>query len=101
LLQVEGLRGLVDAGPVGRMRSVIDLELGGSWMTPRNVRVTSLGFLARMPQLRRLLLHTLIVDDLDFQPLLSLRHLARVRVMETRGMQPSIQVLRSRLPWDG
>lgn len=99
-LQVEGLRGLVDAGPVGQMHSVTDLELGGTWMTPKNVRITSAAFLAAMPQLRRLLLHTLIVDDLDYRPLLSLPSLQHVRVMATRGMTPPIEELIERLPWD-
>jgi hypothetical protein len=99
-LQVEGLRGLVDARPVGQMRSVTDLELGGNWMTPKNVRITSAAFLAEMPQLRRLLLHTLIVDDLDYRPLLSLLSLKQVRVMATKGMTPPIEELIERLPWD-
>jgi len=99
-LQVEGLRGLVDAGPVGQMRSVTDLELGGNWMTPKNVRIKSAAFLAQMPQLRRLLLHTLIVDDLDYHPLFSLPRLQQVRVMATRGMSPPMEDLIERLPWD-
>jgi len=99
-LQVEGLRGLLDASPVGQMRSVTDLELGGNWMTPKNVRIISAGFLAEMPQLQRLLLHTLIVDDLDYHPLLSLPNLQKVRVMETRGMSPSKEELIERLPWE-
>lgn len=99
-LQVEGLRGLVDASPVGQMRSVTDLEIGGNWMTPKNVRIASAGFLANMPQLRRLLLHTLIVDDLDYRPLLSLPNLEKVRVMATRGMTPPIEELIRWLPWE-
>jgi hypothetical protein len=99
-LQVEGLRGLLDASPIGDMRSVTDLELGGNWMTPKNVRVTSTAFLAQMPQLQRLLLHTLIVDDLDYHPLFSLRNLKQVRVMATRGMSPPVEELIERLPWD-
>jgi hypothetical protein len=99
-LQVEGLRGLVDASPVGQMSSVTDLEVGGNWMTPRNVRITSAGFLANIPQLRRLLMHTLIVDDLDYRPLLSLPNLQKVRVMATRGMTPPIEELMQRLPWE-
>ena len=99
-LQVEGLRGLLDASPVGQMRSVADLELGGNWMTPKNVRITSAAFLAEMPQLQRLLLHTLIVDDLDYRPVLSLPNLQKVRVMATRGMTPSKEELVERLPWE-
>ena len=100
VLQVEGLRGLLDASPVGQMRAVTDLELGGNWITPKNVRITSAAFLAEMPQLQRLLLHTLIVDDLDYRPLLSLPNLQKVRVMETRGMTPSKEELVKRLPWE-
>lgn len=100
VLQVEGLSGLVDASPIGQMRSVTDLELGGNWMTPKNVRITSAAFLAQMPQLQRLFLHTLIVDDLDYRPLLSLPNLQAVRVMATRGMTPPIEELTERLPWE-
>ena len=99
-LEIEGLRGLVDASPIGKMGSVTDLDLGGNWMAPRNVRLKSVGFLANMPQLERLLLHTLIVDDLDYRPLLSLPRLERVRVMATRGMNPPIEELVARLPWE-
>jgi hypothetical protein len=100
-LQVEGLQGTIDASPVGEMRAVKDLELGGNWMTPRNVRLPSIAFLRRMPQLERLLLHTLIVDDLDYSPLLSLPHLKKVRVRATRGMTPTHDELIRQLPWDG
>ena len=99
-LQVEGLSGLVDASPVGEMRSVTNLELGGNWMTPRNVRITSVAFLAQRPQLQRLLLHTLIVDDLDYRPLMSLPNLQKVAVMTTRGMTPPIEELVDQLPWE-
>ncbi|MBS44074.1 MAG: hypothetical protein CMH83_13105 [Nocardioides sp.] len=100
-LHVEGLQGVVDAEPVAAMRSVTDLELGGNWVTPKIVRLPSIAFLARMPQLKRLLLHTLLVQDLDFSPLLDLPNLEWVRVMETRGMKPSRDHLMSQLPWVG
>jgi hypothetical protein len=100
-LQVEGLQGLVDASAVGEMGAVRDLELGGNWMTPRNVHVESLAFLTRMPQVEHLLLHTLIVDDLDYSPLLSLPNLKEVRVMAARGMTPALEELKHRLPWSG
>lgn len=99
-LQVEGLRGVVDASPIGAMVGVENLELGGNWMTPKNVHVPSLSFLREMPQLRHLLLHTLVVDDLDYLPLLSLNRLEKIRVMAVRGMRPTIGELRSSLPWD-
>ena len=40
---------------------------------------------------------TLIVDDLDYRPLLSLPSLQHVRVMATRGMTPPIEELIERL----
>jgi hypothetical protein len=100
-LEVEGLQGLVDASPVGEMRAVKDLQLGGNWVAPRNVRLQSVAFLAQMPQLEHLLLHTLIVDDLDYTPLLSLSNLKKVRVMAARGMTPAHDELIRRLPWNG
>jgi hypothetical protein len=99
-LEVESMQGVVDASAVGEMRAVTDLELGGDWMTSRNVRITSAAFLAQIPQLQHLLMHTLIVDDLDYRPLLSLPNLKGVRVMATRGMTPPIAELVERLPWE-
>jgi hypothetical protein len=100
-LQVDGLQGHIDASPVGEMRAVKDLELGGDWIGPRNVRLQSVAFLAQMPQLERLLFHTLIVDDLDYTPLLALSNLKKVRVMAARGMTPTHDELMHSLPWDG
>ncbi|GAB2763074.1 hypothetical protein GCM10027020_14220 [Nocardioides salsibiostraticola] len=101
VLQVEGLQGLVDAARISEMQAVTDLEVGGNWMTPRNVRLPSIAFLTEMPQLERLLLHTLIVDDLNYASLLSLPNLKTVRVMEARGMKPPHQDLIKQLPWEG
>lgn len=100
-LQVEGLQGLVDAAPLSEMRAVTDLNIGGNWIAPRNVRLPSISFIARMPQLQRLVLHTLIVDDRDYAPLLSLPNLNAVRVMGARGMTPPHEELVKRLPWEG
>lgn len=58
------------------------------------------GCLAQMTQLQRLILHTLIVDDLDYHPLLRLPNLQKVRVMATRGMEPPVEELAKRLPWE-
>jgi hypothetical protein len=54
-----------------------------------------------MPQLEELVLHTTVVDEGDYSPLLALPALRRVRVMATRGMTPTIKGLKSALPWDG
>lgn len=68
-------------------------------MTPRVVHVESFGFLRKMPQLRSLLLHSIAADDLDYGPVLALPNLTSVRVMEVRGMRPSIDVLKAETPW--
>jgi len=83
------------------MTGVVDLDVGGDWMSPRNVHVDSIAFLDRMPQLRELLLHTITVDDRDYSPLMRLPNLEQVRVMKTRGMRPSIEELKAALPWSG
>lgn len=100
-LQIEGLRRVRDLAPVGSMAGVTALELGGNWMTPKVVHVESIGFLRKMPRLRRLLLHTIVADDLDYSAILDLPDLTSVRVMETRGMRPSLAVLRAQTPWSG
>lgn len=81
------------------MNGVRDLELGGGGWSSRIAHVESLGFLRKMPQLRSLLLHTIAADDLDYEPVLALPNLTSVRVMEVRGMRPSIDVLKAGSPW--
>jgi hypothetical protein len=36
LLALEGFRSIEDLSPLGNLRALTDLELGGAWMTPRN-----------------------------------------------------------------
>ena len=98
-LLIEGLRRVRDLSPIGDMSGVRDLEVGGNWMTPRIVHVESFSFLRKMPQLRSLLLHSIAADDPDYAPVLALPNLTSVRVMEVRGMQPSIDVLKAETPW--
>lgn len=88
-LCVDGLKHVRDLSPLARMRGVVDLELGGDWMSSRRAHVDSLAFLREMTQLRRLVLHTMVVDDLDYSPLLDLTAVRRMRVMSARGMRPS------------
>ena len=70
-------------------------------MTPRIAHVDSISFLRQLPQLEGLLLHTIIVDDLDYTPLLALPRLKSARWMKARGMAPSHEHLKSVLPWSG
>ncbi len=81
------------------MRSVVSLDVGGDWMSLRIAHVDSLSFLREMPQLQRLLLHTMIVDDLDYSPILDLPALRQVRVMRARGMQPPYEELTALRSW--
>ena len=98
-LALEGFRSIEDLSPLVNLRALTDLELGGAWMTPRNGHVSSIRFLTDLPQLEKVLLHTLVVDDLDYTPLLHLPRLRSVRVMKVRSMQPSHDELRRQLPW--
>jgi hypothetical protein len=99
-LSLESIRHTHDVSALARMRSLTRLELGGDWMSPRIAHIDSIAFLRQMPQLRRLVLHSLIVDDLDYSPLLDLPNLEMVRVMKARGMRPTIEQLQSSLPWN-
>ncbi|WP_427886080.1 hypothetical protein ACQHIV_26350 [Kribbella sp. GL6] len=83
------------------MPALKELELGGDWISPRNVHLRPVAFLARLPQLESLLLHTLIVDDLDYTPLLSVPNLKKVRIRAVRGVTPTYDELKRRLSWDG
>jgi hypothetical protein len=70
-------------------------------MSPRVAHIDSIAFLRQMPRVEDVLLHTIIVDDHDYSPLLSLPALKAVRVMKTRGMSPSFEELQAALPWSG
>ena len=100
-LVIEGFREIADPSPLGRLHGLTALELGGDWISPRNGHLSSIGFLRELDNLEELLLHTVIVDDKDYAPLLELPRLRRVRVKAVRGMHPPIDLLKSRLPWDG
>ncbi|MDE9364123.1 hypothetical protein PZ938_00750 [Luteipulveratus sp. YIM 133132] len=89
LFALEGFRTIQDPSPLGSMRNVTDLEIGGAWMTPRNGHIANIGFVRELQALEQVLLHTLVVDDLDYSPLLDLPKLRSVRAMKVRGMQPS------------
>lgn len=98
-LSVDSLRHVRDLSPMGLMGGVTSLDVGGAWMSLRIAHVDSIAFLRNMPQLRRLLLHTIIVDDLDYTPILAIPALRAVRVMAARGMRPTYEELRAALPW--
>ncbi|PWJ24337.1 hypothetical protein ATK17_0425 [Branchiibius hedensis] len=99
VLAVEGFRSIAEPSPLVSLHGLRELELGGDWMTPRNGHIATIGFMRELRHLEELLLHTLIVDDLDYGPLLELPSLRAVRVMKVRGMRPNHDELRRRLPW--
>ncbi len=98
-LQIESLRHVHDLSPIASMTSVTDLELGGDWRSPRVAHVDSIRFLTEMPQVRRLVLHTLVVDDADYSPILTLPNLGALRVMKTRTMNPQFSDLTEHPAW--
>lgn len=97
-LAVESLRHVHDLSPLGSLTKLRTLEVGGNWMSPRIVHVDSVAFLRSLPGLEHLVLHTMIVDDLDYSPVLSLGNLREARVMPARGMRPSHDELRAAIP---
>jgi hypothetical protein len=58
------------------------------------------GSLLEMPQLRRLRLEAVIVEDLDYSPILKLPSMRSLWVMKTRGMRPAFDDLVASTPWD-
>jgi hypothetical protein len=98
-LAVEGFRSIVDPSPFASLHVLSGLEPGGNWMAPRNGHIATIGFLRELDRLETLLLHTLVVDDLDYSPLLELPALRSVRAMEVREMRPDAAELRRLLPW--
>jgi predicted esterase len=85
--------------PIGEMRAVTSLDVGGDWMSSRIAHVASISFLRRMPQLQKLLLHTMIADDLDYTPIVELPALTHLRVMKARGMRPTHEQLKTWPAW--
>jgi hypothetical protein len=98
-LAIEGFKDIRVTEPLGALVGLRVVELGGQWMSSRNGHVGSIGFLRATPLVQDLLLHTVIVDDLDYTPLLSLPELTSVRVMKVRGMTPPHEQLVATLPW--
>ena len=98
VLRVESLRHVHDLSPLGQLTRLRDLVVGGDWRAPRTVHVDSLAFLAGLADLQRLVLHTLVSDDLDYSPLLRLRGLTDARVMAAPGMRPTHAELRVAIP---
>jgi hypothetical protein len=101
LLAIEGFKQIDDPSPLGELTLLNDLELGGDWRANRNAHLPTISFLPGLPNLTDLLLHTLVVDDKDYSPLLYLPRLQRVRVMAVRGMTPPLEELKAALPWSG
>ncbi len=97
-LGIEGLRHAHDLTPLGSLSSLQNLDVGGDWMTPRTAHVDSIGFLRQLLGLRRLVLHTIVADDLDYTPLLDLQALSEGRVARARGMRPSYDDLYAAVP---
>jgi hypothetical protein len=100
-LEIESIRHAHDLSPLASLVALRQLEFGGDWKGPRRAHIDSIGWLPRLQGLEHLLIHTLIVDDLDYSPVLRLPHLRAVRVMAARGMRPPIEELQRRLPWAG
>jgi hypothetical protein len=98
-LLLGSLRHAHDLSPIGRSESITALDLGGDWKSPRTAHIDSIAFLRQMPQLRRVLLHTIIVDDLDYSPILGLPNLEAVGVMKARGMHPPYETLTALASW--
>ena len=98
-LLLDSLRHAHDLSPLGRAESITALDVGGDWMSMRNAHIDSIAFLRQMPQLRSLLLHTIIVDDLDYSPVLGLPNLEAVGVMKARGMHPPYEDLTALTSW--
>ena len=99
-LDIDHLRHVHDLSALAALPALTSLTVGGNWASFVNLHLDSLTFLRSMPQLQQLVLHTTIVDDHDYSPLLALPALTSVRVMNTRGMNPTIEELKAALPWD-
>jgi hypothetical protein len=99
-LVVKSLRHVHDLSALGSLSELRSLEVGGDWMSPRFVHVDSVAFLRNLPSLERLVLHTLIADDLDYSPLLALGNLKEVRSWRRGGCaRPTMSFVRLSRLW--
>jgi len=99
-LELESLRHAHDLSPIGVMPGVTSLAIAGAVWSLRIAHVDSISFLRAMPQLRRLRLEAVIVDDLDYSPVLGLPSLQNLWLMKARGMHPAYEDLVASTPWD-
>lgn len=97
-LTIESLRFVSDLSPLGALPGLRFLDVGGDWASPRNVHVDSIAFLRNLPGLEQLGLFSIIVDDLDYSPLLALPALKSARVKKVRGMRPAHEQLCAAVP---
>jgi hypothetical protein len=100
-LEVESLRQVRDLSPLGECSALDSLELGGDWMSPRIAHVDSVAVLRKMPQLKRLALRTMAVDDHDYSPVLTLPRIEEVQIMKVRGMRPTFEEIKAMKSWAG
>jgi hypothetical protein len=100
-LELESLRHARDLCPIGAMSGVTSLTIAGAVWSLRIAHVDSISFLRDMPQLRRLRLEAVIVDDLDYSPILELPDLQSLWVMKARGMHPAFDDLVASTHWVG
>jgi hypothetical protein len=82
------------------MSGVTSLAIGGAVWSLRIAHFDSIALLRQMPQLRRLWLEAVIVDDLDYSPVLELPSLENVWVRRARGMRAAFEDLVASTPWD-
>ena len=99
-LELDSLCHARDLDPIGAMSGVTSLAIAGAEGSMRIAHVDSISFLREMPQLRRLRLYGVIVDDLDYSPILALPSLQSLWVNKARGMRPAFDDLVASTPWD-
>jgi hypothetical protein len=99
-LELASLLRARDLSPIGAMHGVTRLEVAGDVWGMRVAHVDSISFLRRMPHLCKLRLDTLVVDDLDYAPILGLPNLESLMVMKVTGMRPKFEELVASTPWD-
>lgn len=71
-LSVNNFQGVNDYSPLAELANLVSLDLSGNVWAPKKIHVRDLAFLRKMPQLRRLALYDVILDDGDYSPILSL-----------------------------
>ncbi len=92
-LSIENFQKISDYSPLSQLRKLQSLAIEGDGLGPQYIRIESLDFLAKLPQLRHLKLLTYRLRSQDYQPILRLRKLEHLTLASTHDVKAAYDQL--------